>query len=104
MVRSAGVTVRLTRRFEMAACAHPASRAAITLFVDVKAVPTRGQSGNLRLDGNLVALLRKRNGAGRGVAFGRFQTRGGGLSVRRQRGAKGERTDRRDEHQMLHGI
>src|ERR1700681_246024 len=103
MLRSARITMRLAGRIEMAACAHPVSRAAITFFVDMKAVPSRGQSGNLRLDANLVARLRKGYRAGRGVALGRLQPRGGGLSVRRQRGANGERTDRRDEHQTLHG-
>src|ERR1700674_4986387 len=103
MVRNARITVRLARRIEMAACAHPVSRAAITFFVDMNAVPSRGQSGNLRLDGNLIALLGEGDVAGRGVALGRFQPRAGGLSERWQRGANGERTDRRDEHQTLHG-
>src|ERR1700687_1747582 len=103
MVRGAGITWPLTRRIEGAACAHPVSRAAIPFFVNMKAVPARGQSGNLRLDGKLVTLLRKRDGAGRGVPLGRFQPRGGGLSMHRQRGANGERTDGRGEYQMLHG-
>src|SRR3984893_11003391 len=69
----------------------------------MKAVPSRSQSGNLRLDGNLVALLRKGHRAGRGVTLGRLEPRGGGLSTRWQRGANGDCTDRRDEHQTLHG-
>src|ERR1700681_2888513 len=103
MVRGDGITVRLARRIEVAACAHPVSRAAIAFFVNMKAVPARGQSGNLRLDGNLVALLRERDGAGCRIPLGRFQPRGGELSMRRQRGANGERTDGRDKYQMLHG-
>src|ERR1700694_5616517 len=98
MVRNARIAVRLARRIEMAACAHPVSRTAIAFFVDMKAVPSRGQSGNLRLDANLVALLHKGHRAGRGVALGRLEPRGGGLSTRWQRGANGDCTERRGEH------
>src|ERR1700682_3931126 len=103
MVRGDGIPVRLARRIEVAACAHPVSRAAIAFFVNMKAMPAGCQSGNLRLDGNLIALLRERDGAGRGIPLGRFQPRGGELSMRRQRGANGECTDGRGEYQMLHG-
>src|ERR1700686_1101545 len=102
MIRGAGITVRLSRRIEVAARAHPVSRAAIAFFVNMKAMSAGCQSGNLRLDGNLVALLSKRDGAGRGVALGRFQPRGGGLSMRRQGRAHGERTEGRGDYQMLH--
>src|SRR6202171_1130803 len=88
----------------MPARAHPVSRAAIAFFVDMKTVAARGQSGNLRLDGDFVALLRKGDRAGRGVALGWFQPRDGGLGIRGQRRANGERTDRRGEYQTLHGI
>src|SRR5713101_763846 len=87
----------------MPARAHPVSRAAITLFVDMKTVATRGQSGNLRLDRDFIALLRKGDRAGRGISLGRFQSRDGGLSIRGRREANGECTDRRGEYQTLHG-
>ena len=95
--------MRLSRGVEMPAGAHPISRAAIAFFVDMKTVAAGGQSGNLRLDDDFVALLRKGDRAGRGVALGRFQPRDGGLTIRGQRGANGERTDRRCEYQTLHG-
>src|ERR1700682_1265238 len=88
----------------MPARAHSVSRAAIAFFVDMKTVAARGQSGNLRLDGDFVALLRKGDRAGRGFALGWFQPRDGGLGIRGQRRANGERTDRRGEYQTLHGI
>src|ERR1022692_1638433 len=103
MARSGGIAVRFSRWIEVAARANPVSRAAIAFFMDVKAMAPGGQSGNFRLDDNFVALLRKRNRAGRRVALGRFQPCDRRLRVCRRRGADRKHTNRSGEYEMRHG-
>src|SRR5262249_23632085 len=75
VLAACGIAMRLAERIEVAARAHPVVGAAISLFVNMEPMLSRGESGHVGGHDDLVAFLSESHRAARSVALGRLQAR-----------------------------